>query len=89
MQRTRQTEPLFHMTFLPCAFWKYHTSEPELAIGNEVPMLKVQAERDNIPLSWAKELHAKLPSSTLKTVDRRAHGVYEFMSTTVNDYLAR
>ncbi|TDC25201.1 alpha/beta fold hydrolase [Kribbella albertanoniae] len=89
VQRTRETEPLFHMTFLPCAFWKYHTSEPELAIGNEVPMLIVQAERDNIPLRWAQELHAKLPNSTLKTIDRRAHGVYEYVSTTVNDYLLR
>ncbi|MFC9694163.1 alpha/beta fold hydrolase [Kribbella sp. NPDC056951] len=89
VQRTRQTEPLFHATFLACAFWKYHTSEPELVIGNDVPMLIVQAERDNIPLGWAQALQAKLPNSTLKTVDRRAHGVYEFMSTTVNDYLAR
>lgn len=89
VQRTRTTEPLFHTTFLPCAFWKYHTSEPELAVGNDVPMLIVQAERDNIPLSWARGLHAKLPNSTLKTIDRRAHGVYESMSTTVNDYLSR
>ncbi|GAA1663579.1 alpha/beta hydrolase [Kribbella yunnanensis] len=87
--RTRESEPLFHTTFLPCAFWRYHTSEAELVIGNDVPMLIVQAERDNIPLGWAQALHAKLPNSTLKTVDRRAHGVYEFMSTTVNDYLAR
>ena len=89
VQRTRTTEPLFHTTFLPCAFWKYHTTEPELLIGNDAPMLIVQAERDNIPLSWAQELHAKLPNSTLKTIDRRAHGVYEYMSTTVNDYLSR
>ncbi|NOL43432.1 alpha/beta fold hydrolase [Kribbella sandramycini] len=87
VQRTKEREPLFHTTFLPCAYWTQRTAEPELQIGTDVPMLIVQAERDNIPLRWAQELHAKLPKSTLKTVDRRAHGVYEHLRTTVNEYL--
>jgi hypothetical protein len=55
-------------------------------------MLIVQAERDSIPVAWARALHQQLPRSVLKTVDRRAHGVYDErmpeMVTTVNGYLA-
>lgn len=91
VQQTRNTQPLYATTFLPCAYWTQHTTEPPLAISNNTPLLIVQAERDNIPLSWAESLHRKLPNSTLKTNDRRAHGVYDervpTMIETVNDYL--
>jgi pimeloyl-ACP methyl ester carboxylesterase len=91
-RRDHATQPLFAVTFLPCAYWKDHTREPEFAVGNDAPMLIVQAERDNIPFSWAERLHSKLPHSTLKTVDRRAHGVYDEkipeMVKAVNQYLA-
>ncbi len=91
VQRTRSTQPLFPTTFLPCAYWTQHTTETPLAIGNNVPLLIVQAERDNIPLNWAESLHRTLPNSTLKTTDRRTHGVYDArvpeMVKTVNDYL--
>ncbi|WP_432940080.1 alpha/beta hydrolase [Kribbella sp. CA-253562] len=92
IQRTRTTQPLFATAILPCAHWTQHTDEPSLAIGNDTSMLIVQAERDNIPLSWAQSLHRKLPNSTLKTIDRRAHGVYDervpSMVEAVNAYLA-
>ncbi|WP_344179625.1 alpha/beta fold hydrolase [Kribbella lupini] len=93
VQRTRSTQPLFATTFLPCAYWTQHTTEPPLAISNNTPLLIVQAERDNIPLHSARTLHTKLPNSTLHTVDRRTHGVYDeripAMVKTVNDYLGR
>ncbi|WP_238335238.1 alpha/beta hydrolase [Kribbella amoyensis] len=92
VQRTRRTEPLFATTILQCAYWRDRTTEPELTIGNDVPLLIVQAERDNIPLSWAESLHRKLPKSTLRTVDRRGHGVYDervpAMVKTVNTFLS-
>ncbi|ADB34292.1 alpha/beta hydrolase fold protein [Kribbella flavida DSM 17836] len=91
LRNARDTQPLFAMAFLPCAYWTQHTTEPDLAIGNNVSMLIVQAERDNIPVRWARALHQKLPNSTLKTVDRRAHGVYDervpSMVAAVNEYL--
>jgi hypothetical protein len=90
--RDRATQPLFAVTILPCAYWTDHTTEPELAISNNTPMLIVQAARDSIPLRWAEALHRKLPNSVLKTVDRRAHGVYDArvpeMVAAVNNYLA-
>jgi pimeloyl-ACP methyl ester carboxylesterase len=90
--RDRATQPLFATTILPCAYWADHTTEPELAIGNNTPMLIVQAARDNIPLRWAEALHRKLPGSVLHVVDRRAHGVYDArvpeVVSLVNNYLA-
>ncbi|WP_246486553.1 alpha/beta hydrolase [Kribbella qitaiheensis] len=90
--RDRATQPLFAVTILPCAYWTDHTAEPELAIGNNTPMLIVQAARDSIPLRWAEALHRKLPRSTLRVVDRRAHGVYDArvpeIVAEVNTYLA-
>lgn len=92
VQRDHKTQPLFAVTILPCAYWTDHTSEPDLTIGNNTSMLIVQATRDSIPLAWARALHRKLPNSTLKTVDRRAHGVYDArvpsMVEAVNKYLA-
>lgn len=91
LRRDRRTQPLFAGNILPCAYWKDRTTEPDLRIGNDVPLLIVQAERDNIPLAWAEKLHGKLTGSTLLTVDRRAHGVYDSrvpcMVTAVNAYL--
>lgn len=92
VQRDHTTQPLFAVTILPCAFWTNHTAEPDLVIGNNTPMLIVQADRDSIPVAWARSLHRKLPNSTLKTVDRRAHGVYDErvpeIVAAVNRYLA-
>jgi TAP-like protein len=76
-RRDRATQPLFAVTILPCAYWTDHSTEPELAISNNTRMLIVQATRDSIPLQWAETLHHKLPNSTLRTVDRRAHGLYD------------
>ena len=90
-QRDHKTQPLFAVTILPCAYWTDHTTEPDLVIGNNTPMLIVQADRDSIPVAWARKLHQKLPNSILKTVDRRAHGVYDEripeMVAEVNRYL--
>ncbi|WP_433007815.1 alpha/beta fold hydrolase [Kribbella sp. CA-294648] len=91
-RRDHKTQPLFAVTILPCAYWTDHTTEPDLAIGNNTRLLIVQADRDSIPVAWARKLHQKLPNSILKTVDRRAHGVYDEripeMVAEVNRYLA-
>lgn len=92
LQRVRPAQPLFGPNVTPCAFWPGVTSEPPLAVGHEVPLLIVQAERDNIPLEWARRLRTKLTGASLVTVDRRAHGVYDervpCIVRTVNAYLA-
>jgi pimeloyl-ACP methyl ester carboxylesterase len=91
LKKDSKAQPIFAANILPCAYWQDRTAEPELKIGNDVPMLIVQAERDNIPLVWAETLHQKLTRSALLTVDRRAHGVYDSrvpcMVSAVNTYL--
>jgi pimeloyl-ACP methyl ester carboxylesterase len=92
VQRSRDTQPFFGPNITPCAFWRDVTSEPPLVVGNDVPMLIVQAERDDIPLVWAQRLHRKLTGSRLVTIDSRAHGVYDerypSIVSTVNEYLS-
>ncbi|MFC0628997.1 alpha/beta hydrolase [Kribbella deserti] len=88
---TRTKQRIFSPGILPCAFWPHHTNEKPITIGNDVPLLIVQAERDDIPLQWARSLHRKLSRSSLVTTDRRAHGVYDervpCIVKTVNTYL--
>ncbi len=77
IQSSRALQPIFAPNILPCAFWHDRTRERPIRIHNDVPMLIVQAERDNIPFAWAQRLHRKLTGSTLLSFDRRAHGVYD------------
>ncbi|QXJ23464.1 alpha/beta hydrolase [Actinomadura graeca] len=79
-QALRRSQPVFgalNTAISPCAFWKFPPREPATTIGNRVPLLMVQARRDNnTPYSGAQALHQKLTGSRLVTVDLRAHGVY-------------
>jgi pimeloyl-ACP methyl ester carboxylesterase len=80
IQRSRPNQPVFGPLINnigPCAFWRATTTEPPMPVGNRVPVLIVQATRDNnTPLAGAVELHRKLTGSRLLTVDVRAHGLY-------------
>lgn len=80
VQSSRRTRPFFGPlvnNISPCAFWEDATTEPPPVVGNAVPALIVQAERDvNTPLAGARELHRKLTRSRLVTADVRAHGLY-------------
>lgn len=101
IQRSRRTQPLFGPlvnNIRPCAFWSATSTEPPVAIGNAVPVLMVQAERDNnTPLASAQRLHQRLTGSRLVTADVRAHGSYgrategytpiPCIDRVVNDYL--
>ncbi|MEV8319915.1 alpha/beta hydrolase [Streptomyces sp. NPDC059900] len=100
--RSRATQPVFgpyvNGMIAPCAFWPTEPREPGTAIGNDVPVLMLQARRDNnVPYDGAVALHQKLTGSTLVTADIRSHGVYgrgleghrpvRCADRTVNDYL--
>jgi pimeloyl-ACP methyl ester carboxylesterase len=101
VQRSRRTQPLFGPlanNVKPCAFWSATSTEPPVAIGNAVPILMVQAERDNTtPLANARRVHERLTGSRLITADVRAHGAYgratdgytpiPCIDQVVNDYL--
>ncbi|MPY64341.1 alpha/beta hydrolase, partial [Streptomyces spongiae] len=81
MQRSRATEPVFgpvvNGMIAPCAFWPTAPREPGTAIHNAVPVLMLQARRDNnVPYDGAVALHRRLTGSRLITADIRAHGVY-------------
>jgi pimeloyl-ACP methyl ester carboxylesterase len=80
IQRHRQAQPIFGPlvhNVSPCAFWEATAQELPRVVGNDVPALIVQAERDTVtPLAGARELHRKLTASRLVTADVRAHGVY-------------
>ncbi|MFF9348422.1 alpha/beta hydrolase [Streptomyces sp. NPDC014734] len=81
MERSRVTQPVFGpfangMT-APCAFWTSTSREPATVIGNDVPVLMLQARRDNnVPYEGALALHRRLTGSRLVTADIRAHGVF-------------
>ncbi|MFE6779770.1 alpha/beta hydrolase [Streptomyces sp. NPDC057702] len=80
-QRSRATQPVFgpfvNGMIAPCAFWGAEPAEPGTRIGNDVPVLMLQARRDNnVPYAGALALHQKLTGSRLITADIRAHGVY-------------
>lgn len=101
IQRSRRTQPLFgplYNNVRPCAFWPAASTVPPVEIGNPVPVLMVQAERDSTtPLVSAQRLHRQLTGSRLVTADVRAHGAYgrategrtpiPCIDRTVNDYL--
>lgn len=79
--RSRATEPVFgplaNGMIAPCAFWPTAPREPGTGIANSVPVLMVQARRDNnVPYAGAVELHRRLTGSRLVTADIRSHGVY-------------
>lgn len=80
-QRSRTEQPVFGpfvngMT-APCAFWETGPAEPGTRIGNDVPVLMLQARHDNnVPYEGALALHRRLTGSRLVTADIRAHGVY-------------
>lgn len=60
----------------PCAFWRARSTEPPVTVANAVPVLIVQALRDNLPVEQARDLHRRLTGSRLLSVDRRGHGMY-------------
>ncbi|MGW6274261.1 alpha/beta hydrolase [Streptomyces sp. NPDC055060] len=79
--RSRATQPVFgpyvNGMIAPCAFWATEPREPGTAIANDVPVLMLQARRDNnVPYDGALALHRKLTGSRLITADIRSHGVY-------------
>ncbi|MEU6996339.1 alpha/beta hydrolase [Streptomyces sp. NPDC046465] len=81
MQRSRATQPVFgpyvNGMIAPCAFWRGEPREAGTRIGNDVPVLMLQARYDNnVPYEGALALHAKLTGSRLVTADIRSHGVY-------------
>ncbi|MBB5939714.1 alpha/beta hydrolase [Streptomyces zagrosensis] len=81
MQHSRATQPVFgpfaNGMIAPCAFWGIEPREAGTAIDNDVPVLMLQARRDNnVPYEGALALHRKLTGSRLVTADIRSHGVY-------------
>ncbi|MGW0904314.1 alpha/beta hydrolase [Streptomyces sp. NPDC002853] len=101
-ERSRGTQPVFgpyvNGMIAPCAFWPAEPREPGTAIANDVPVLMLQARRDNnTPYDGALALHRKLTGSRLITADIRSHGVYgrdlaglrpiPCADSAVNDYL--
>ncbi|KNB53735.1 alpha/beta hydrolase [Streptomyces caatingaensis] len=81
IDRSRAAEPVFgplvnDMT-APCPFWRTAPREPGTRIANSVPVLMLQAVRDNnVPYEGALALHRKLRGSRLVSADIRSHGVY-------------
>ncbi|MFJ1543769.1 alpha/beta hydrolase [Streptomyces sp. NPDC088246] len=81
MEASRATQPVFgplvNSMIAPCAFWTSTSREPATVIGNDVPVLMLQARRDNnVPYEGALALHRRLTGSRLVTADIRSHGVY-------------
>ncbi|MER0245852.1 alpha/beta hydrolase [Streptomyces sp. HSW2009] len=81
MQRSRATQPVFgpfaNNIIAPCAFWRTKPREAGTPIGNDVPVLMLQARRDNnVPYEGALALHRKLTGSRLVTAEIRSHGVF-------------
>ncbi|MEU9462484.1 alpha/beta fold hydrolase [Streptomyces sp. NPDC048312] len=81
MERSRTAQPVFgplvNGMIAPCAFWRSTSREPATVIGNDVPVLMLQARRDNnVPYEGALALHHRLTGSRLVTADIRSHGVY-------------
>lgn len=81
MERSRAAQPVFgplvNGMMAPCAFWPSTSREPATVIGNDVPVLMLQARRDNnVPYQGALALHHRLTGSRLVTADIRSHGVY-------------
>jgi pimeloyl-ACP methyl ester carboxylesterase len=102
-QQSRATQPVFGPfanAISPCPFWPAEPAEPGgTAIDNDVPVLMLQALRDNnTPYSGGVALHEALDGSRLLTADIRGHGVFgravdgyrpvECADRAVNAYLA-
>ncbi|MEO3755884.1 alpha/beta fold hydrolase [Streptomyces sp. B6B3] len=79
-QDSRATQPVFGPfanAISPCPFWPAEPAEPGTTIDNDVPVLMLQALRDNnTPYSGGVALHEALDGSRLLTADIRGHGVY-------------
>ncbi|WP_242883757.1 alpha/beta hydrolase [Actinomadura litoris] len=80
IEAARPTQPVFAATanaIFPCPFWKTEPREPGVAVDNRVPLLLLQATRDNnVPYEGAVALHRRLKGSRMITADLRSHGVY-------------
>jgi pimeloyl-ACP methyl ester carboxylesterase len=80
IERARRTQPVFAATanaIFPCPFWKTKPREPAVKIGNRVPLLLLQAKRDNnVPYAGAVAMHRRLKSSRMISANIRSHGVY-------------
>ncbi|MCA2216185.1 alpha/beta hydrolase [Jidongwangia harbinensis] len=97
VQAHRAAGPLFEpvaRTVTPCAAWPDTPREAPVRVGNDVPALIVQAEKDvNSQLPEARALHRALTSSRLVVLTgARTHGVYRFrgapcVDDTVDAYL--
>ncbi|GAB3964617.1 alpha/beta hydrolase [Plantactinospora veratri] len=100
VQHSRSSQPIFGPlgnNVTPCAFWPTPAEAP-VRVAHDVPVLMVQATRDNSPYHLAVDLHQRLTASRLVTVDIRAHGMYArrvngdeslpCVDQTVNAYLA-
>jgi pimeloyl-ACP methyl ester carboxylesterase len=97
VRRQRAVAPLFGpvaATITPCAAWPVAPREAPVRIGNDVPVLIVQAEKDiDAQLPGARAMHRALSGSRLVVLDdARTHGVYLFrqapcVDDTVGAYL--
>ncbi|WP_242902756.1 alpha/beta hydrolase [Actinomadura terrae] len=80
IERARPTQPVFAAVanaIFPCPFWKTEPREPGVAVDNRVPLLLLQATRDNnVPYEGAVALHRRLKGSRMISADLRSHGVY-------------
>ncbi|MEV4636963.1 alpha/beta hydrolase [Actinoplanes sp. NPDC049548] len=67
-------------TITPCAFWPSSPVERPVRVGNDVPALIVQAEKDTgSQLPGARKMHEALTASRMVTLQgARTHGVYGF-----------
>ncbi|MGW3957994.1 alpha/beta hydrolase [Streptomyces sp. NPDC004752] len=81
----RNRYPLFGAAaanILPCAFWRFGPSEPQIPINDEGPsnILIMQNRRDPVtPLRGGELFREKFPDrSRLVSVDGSGHGVYVF-----------
>ncbi|MCO8308462.1 alpha/beta hydrolase [Streptomyces hygroscopicus] len=81
----RHRYPLFGAAaanILPCAFWRFGQSEPQVPINDEGPsnILIMQNRRDPVtPLLGGELFREKFPNrSRLVSVDGSGHGVYVF-----------
>ncbi len=77
--RSRAEQPIFGSlgnNVGPCAYWRDSSAEAPVRVANAVPVLMVQALRDNSPIAQARDLHRRLTASRLVTADIRAHGLY-------------
>lgn len=79
IERARRTQPVFAATanaVFPCPFWKTGPREPAVTIGNRVPLLLLQATRDNnVPYAGAVVMHRRLKGSRMCGGPKPAVGI--------------